>query len=405
MAQIPIRMPKMSMTMTEGEVSEWFVQAGDSVTEGDVICEVLTDKVDMEVESPATGLISSIAVASGSVDVGFPIGYIEGDAAAGLGDLLDGIGDAAAVPGEQAPGAAERPPDPAPEPEPTSTAPVAAVPRARGLARDHGIDVRGLQGSGKAGLVLVADVERVIATAASVPVSAPSPANAPAASTAAANPPSRQRTAQVRARVAAKMTESAGVPQFTLWRDLALDATSQSRCGVSWTTVLLRAFAGALREVPELLCRWEDGAALASGPPRIGLAVDSSHGLLAPVLVAPDDEDPQALDERVRAVVAAAQSGRVDAAYLQPANATISNLGGLGVDRFQALVTPPQASVLSVGSIRPRPIAVQGGVGTALIVTVGLSVDHRVADGAHGARLLAALDDILRHWGESGPGG
>jgi len=170
---------------------------------------------------------------------------------------------------------------------------------------------------------------------------------------------------------------------------------------VSWTTVLLSTYAAALREVPELLSRWDGSAAVESGPPSVGLAIATPYGLLAPVLAEPDLEDPRELDLRIRALVATAQTGRIDAAYLKVANGMLSNLGGLGVDRFQALVTPPQASVLSIGSITPRPIAVVGGVGTALSVTVGLTVDHRVGDGAHGAQLLAILADKVTRWGES----
>lgn len=420
MAQIPIRMPKMSMTMTEGEVSEWMVSVGDTVEEGDVICEVLTDKVDMEVESPASGVISSIVVESGTVDVGTPIGYIEGDDSGGFGDLLDGLGGSSepdTVVPDDAPVADTEPvSEPAPEesPEPADAGPVPAVPRARALAREHDVDLAEVTGSGPEGLIVMADVEGAVSavplgdppTAAQVAAvgpatpaaPAPSPAAAPAAPAAA--PPSK-RVAQIRARVAAKMTESAAVPQFTLWRDLTLDAANARRNRVSWTTVLLSAYAAALRDVPELLCRWEDGVAVPSGPPSVGLAVATEHGLLAPVIPEPDAADPAELDQRIRAIVATAQTGRVDAAYLNIANGMLSNLGGLGVDRFQALVTPPQGSVLSVGSVQQRPVAVPGGVGTALQVTVGLTIDHRVADGAHGARLLASLADKVTHWGES----
>ncbi len=156
--------------------------------------------------------------------------------------------------------------------------------------------------------------------------------------------------------------------------------------------------ADSLRDVPELLSRWDGNAPVDSGQPSIALAVDTPFGLLAPVFRSPDSDHSAVLDKRLRAVIVAAQGGKVDAAYLQAANATLSNLGGLGVDRFQALVTPPQASVLAVGSVEPRPVAVPGGLGTALTVTVGLTVDHRVADGAAAARLLAALDESVRHW-------
>lgn len=416
MAQIAIRMPKMSMTMTEGEVSEWFVGVGDNVAEGDVICEVLTDKVDMEVESPATGVISTIVVESGSVDVGTPIGYIEGDDSGGFGDLLDNLGATSDSPSTPDAGAQPEACATSEEsPAAVATGPAAVVPRARTVARENGLDLAGVTGSGPDGLIVMADVEQTsvgsapAATAPAPAATAPAPAvPAPKAvaaqraeAPAAAKAPSAKRTALVRARVAAKMTESAAVPQFTVWRDLVLDEANGRRNGVSWTTVLLSSYAASLRGIPELLCRWDGSAAVESGPPSVGLAVATPYGLLAPVIPEPDATDPAELDRRIRGIVETARGGRVDAAYLQVANAMLSNLGGLGVDRFQALVTPPQASVLSVGSIMQRPVAVAGGVGTALTVVVGLTIDHRVADGAHAAQLLAALADKVTHWGAS----
>jgi pyruvate dehydrogenase E2 component (dihydrolipoamide acetyltransferase) len=184
------------------------------------------------------------------------------------------------------------------------------------------------------------------------------------------------------------MTPSAAIPQFTVWREIELDAANARRRGVSWTTVLLRAYAAALRDVPDLLSRWENDRATESGPPAIALAVATDRGLLVPTFTEPDRGDAQALDAEIRAVVKAAHSGKLPPAYMGVANGSLSNLGGLGVDQFQALLTPPQASVLSLGSIRQRPVAVPGGVGLALTVNAGLTVDHRVADGAHAAQLL-----------------
>jgi pyruvate dehydrogenase E2 component (dihydrolipoyllysine-residue acetyltransferase) len=407
MARIPILMPKMSMTMTEGEVSSWLTKVGDEIAVGDVVCEVMTDKVDMEVESTAAGTLVEITVESGMVAVGEPIGYLEGEEdGLGLGDLL----------------APE--PEPEPEPEPAAAAaplpaadtlapdhsddhteweavpsqpgPVAAVPRARGLARERGVDLATVTGTGPEGRVTVADVEQVSRPGAPVPPAAPAPA---AAAPAAAAKPQKDRSAMIRAAVARKMTESAAVPQFTVWRDVLLDEANAVRRqqGVSWTTSLLQAYAAALREVPDLLNRWDAtaldgrGAAVPSGPPAVALAVATEGGLLVPVFLEPDARDPRELDAEVKHVVTAAHSGRLDPAYLGVANGSLSNLGGMGVDRFQALVTPPQASVLALGSIKPRPVAVPGGVGLALTLTAGLTVDHRVGDGAHAAGLLDAF--------------
>ena len=395
MARLAIRMPKMSMTMTEGEVSEWMVSVGDEVAEGDVVCEVMTDKIDMEVESTVAGTLVEIVVASGMAAVGEPIGWIEGeDTGGGFGDLLtEPQPDTVAEP-EPSTVVQAGPPEPdltAAGHAPAAAGPVAAVPRARAMAREHGVDLATVAGSGPEGLVRVEDVE-----AARSPAPTPPPPAAPAAPQ-AAPPPARAasaqgRSAKIRAAVARKMTESAAVPQFTVWRDVVLDEADRHR-NVSWTTVLLQAYAAALREVPELLDRWDGSSstAQASGPPSVALAVATADGLLVPVFAEPDLRDPADLDAEVKAVVAAAHSGRLDPSYLGLANGSLSNLGGLGVDRFQALVTPPQASVLALGSIAPRPVAVPGGVGLALSVTAGLTVDHRVGDGAHAAGLLQAF--------------
>ncbi len=356
------------------------------------------------------------------VDVGEPIAWLEGeDDGGGFGDLLaapvaepeqadaaaepDSAGRAATPVVEQRPrwsserprwSSSERsersvettrPPQP-----PQDTGPVPAVPRARGLAREHGIDLATVSPTGPDGLVRVPDVERLV-----TPAQAPAPRQtptAPAASTAEDDKALKRRTA-VRRAVARVMVPTATIPQFTVWREVHLDTANARRDGLSWTTVLLRAYAAGLRQVPELLSRWEDDAPTAAGPPSIALAVATERGLLVPTFVEPDLGDAREKDAEVREVVRAAQSGKVDGAYMAVANGSLSNLGGAGIDRFQALLTPPQASVLSLGSIRPRPVAVPGGVGLALTVEAGLTVDHRVADGAHAADLLARFVEHL----------
>lgn len=386
MHEVPVRMPKMSMTMTEGEVISWAVAPGAQVNSGDTVCEVLTDKVDMEVESPVSGRLVRIDVESGVAQVGDPIAWIEtedDDALAGLFDAPD------------APPAPSAVPDAEPEPDirPTSTGPVAAVPRARALAREYGIDLADVVGTGPDGRVLVADVQPATAVApATPPAAAPAPVRA--APPAGPLAPSKRARA-VRAAVARTMTASAAVPQFTLWRDLDVEAADAGRGRVSWTTVLLRAYSAALREVPALLGRWDGARVVPADQVDVAMAVDTPDGLLVPAFSDADLMGIEALDLDVRATVASARAGRIDAAHLLPAVASLSNLGVLGVDRFQALVTPPQASVLACGTIDRQPMAVPGGFGLRLRVSAGLTVDHRVADGADGARLLAALAAVL----------
>lgn len=394
MARLAIRMPKMSMTMTEGEIGTWIAGVGDEIAVGDVVCEVMTDKVDMEVESTVAGTLVEIVAEEGMVPVGEPIAWVEGeDDGGGFGDLLSApAAEAEPTTGETA---EVRPADDAVVEAPTAAdapetveerelapAITPVVPRARALASEHALDVATISGTGPEGRVLMADVQSRIA---------PQPPATPAASP----PVPTDRRAAVRAIVARTLTPSALVPQFTVWREIHLDVANEHRNRRSWTGVILRAYAQALRQTPELLSRWEGEGPVDSGPPAIALAVASDRGLLVPVFVEPDLASPDDLDAELREVVAAAQRGKVGSQYLSIANASLSNMGGLGVDSFQAILTPPQASILSLGSITQRPVAVPGGVGLALTVHAGLTVDHRNADGVHAARLLGDLAAAL----------
>lgn len=395
MARLAIRMPKMSMTMTEGEMGPWLVEEGAHIESGDVVCEVMTDKVDMEVESTVSGVLVEIVAREGMVAVGEPIAWIEGeDEGGGFGDLLAGAAGSDASPE----------PDSTPESAPiqhsevapltpieaaASTSITPAVPRARALAAKHNLSLDAVNGTGPDGRVLMGDVESLLAPTLN-PVPVPEPPIAPGS--AAAKP---DRRAAIRKIVARTLEPAALIPQFTVWRELHLDQANTTRARRSWTGVILQAYSAALKEVPELLTRWTDDGPVPCGPPAIALAVATDRGLLVPVFVEPDATDPDTFDAELRDVVAAAQRGKVGPDYLGIANASLSNMGGLGVDRFQALITPPQASILALGSITERPVAVPGGVGLALTVHAGLTVDHRAGDGVHAAQLLESLKKAL----------
>jgi len=388
MARLAIRMPKMSMTMTEGEMGPWLVDEGAHIESGDVVCEVMTDKVDMEVESTVSGVLVEIVAREGMVAVGEPIAWVEGeDDGGGFGDLLTGAPEPVSTPEPEsnlAPADAQTDSmAPTPGEATARTLITPAVPRARALAAEHNLSLDSVTGSGPDGRVLMGDVESRLAP--TLP-----PVDAPSAT--AAKP---DRRAAIRKIVARTLEPAALIPQFTVWRELHLDQANTTRGRRSWTGVILRAYSAALKEVPELLTRWTEDGPVPCGPPAIALAVATDRGLLVPVFVEPDATDPDTFDAELRAVVAAAQRGKVGPDYLGIANASLSNMGGLGVDRFQALITPPQASILALGSITERPVAVPGGVGLALTVHAGLTVDHRAGDGVHAAQLLESLKKAL----------
>jgi pyruvate dehydrogenase E2 component (dihydrolipoamide acetyltransferase) len=439
MAEIPLTMPKMSMTMDEGTITEWQVAEGDQIAKGDVVAVVMTDKVDMEVESPAAGVVTRLLHAEGDVvAVGERIALVASEEEDLLGDLFAGDGggegaeaedatDSAAgadATGEPAHSTAAAHPSDGPVPP--------AVPLARKLARDHGLDLRALTPTGPHGTVRVKDVKEAIAAssaqhvggagarpaaaapepctraAPTMPAAAATPAPSPDAAALAApvveasgeellGSARERRTRQLTARA---MATTPLVPQFTAFRTMDLSTAARARTGVlkgiSWTTLLVRAYALLLRGNPQLNGSWAGEGVRRNPSVDVVLAVDTPGGLLVPVLRAPDLEGIRSLDAKVREIGASAKAGTVDPSLFGPATGTVSNLGGMGVDRFTALLTPPQATALSVGTVGFAPVVERDGTVTGrMSCELGLTVDHRVADGADAARALQEIQDLL----------
>lgn len=402
MREIPLVMPKMSMTMEEGTLVVWHKSAGDQIRAGDVICEVATDKVDMEVESPADGTVTRlVAEPQQVIPVGEPIAYLSTTA----DDLLEGLLDE--------PDSADAEEENAQQPEEVSVPAVAAqpgspkraVPLARLRARKLGVDLNSVDGTGLGGTVRVVDVERAAAAQESRNGEVKSRnGSAPAGQTASlstgvngrASVADASKRRSMRVAVARKMTASAAIPQFTVYRDLDLGTVAPHRGRRTWTTVLTHAFARVLRDSPVLNAQWVDDTAQALESVAIALAVDTDRGLLAPVLSGLDAVGVDELDQRIRDLVGRTRGGKVTVEEMSAtASSTVSNLGGLGIGSFNALLTPPQATALSLGSVGPRIVPILGGVEARTSCTVGLTVDHRVADGADAARALEAMQALL----------
>ncbi|MFC0672444.1 dihydrolipoamide acetyltransferase family protein [Brachybacterium hainanense] len=408
MADIPLTMPKMSMTMEEGTLTEWQVAEGDVIAKGDVVAVVMTDKVDMEVESPAAGTVSQLLCAEGDVvPVGGHIAIIASEEEDLLGDLFSGDGDegeAETQAGEEPPAA----PVPAPAPLDPDGAFPPAVPLARKLARDHGLDLRAITATGPHGTVRVKDVKQAIAaaeTTGAVPAApAPSaPAAAPAAPLVEAAPEEllgSARERRTRQLTAQAMAATPLIPQFTAYRRMDLSTAARARTGVlkgiSWTTLILRAYAMLLRGSEQLNGSWAGTGVKRNPGVDVVLAVDTPNGLLVPVLRDPDQLPVRELDAQIRAISASAKEGKVDPSLFGPATGTLSNLGGMGVDRFNSLLTPPQATALSVGTVGHAPhIEPDGTLIARMECELGLTIDHRVADGADAARALQVIQDLL----------
>lgn len=405
MPELPLTMPKMSMTMEEGTMVSWLKTVGETVRAGEPICEVATDKVDMEVESPFDGVLARVvAEPDETIAVGETIAWITTDA----DDLLGGLFDEPAISEE------ERSPQ---APESISAVPAAqnavapgwtlSVPAARALAESAGVDIASVEATGPGGAATVPDVERAIAHAASAAPAAPA-ADRPESTSrvgGASEPraqadPVEARRRRTRIQVARVMTASAAVPQFAVSARLDLALLARARHdelgGASWTALLIRAHALALSTSPALRARWVDDDVEPDDHIGIAIAVDSPSGLLAPVVHDPHEGSLAELVDEIALVIEQARQGTLPVARLSGGTSVFSNLGGFGVDSFEALMTPPHATALAVGAVTPELVVhSDGSFAPRPLCRVALTVDHRVADGADAGRYISALRRLV----------
>ncbi len=436
-------MPRLSDTMERGTIARWLVAEGDPVHEGDVLAEIETDKATMELNAYNEGVLLRILVQDGeSADLGAPIAVIgaEGEdasgfsAAAGEGTAAatadgDGAGDggaasatavaeapAADAPSSDAP-AAVTAASAAPAKATPGTGDLKASPVARRIASDAGFDLRVLagKGSGPDGRIVRIDVERAIAgggpaKAAEAPAAAAAPAQAPAA--AKAPPPEAdvviEPSPMLRA-VARRMSESKSqVPHFYLQceidmgKALALREELNAELageGVKLTVndLIVRACALALRDHPQFHRSWVDGKLYQHGAAHVGIAVALDEGLIVPVVRNADSLSLRDLAVAARDLVGRARSGSLKQNEIEGGTFSVSNLGMLGITSFQAIINPPEPGILAVGSVVERAIGIAGQVVVRPLMAVNLSVDHRAASGADGARLLQTVTRYLEH--------
>lgn len=408
MGTLNVRMPALSATMEDAELLTWLVEVGDEVRSGQPIAEVTTDKVDMELESPFDGMVEELLAAPGTrVALGAIVATVTSDEDDLLGGLdLEGAGGNGATDVPAAEDAASEPANEARATPPTRIAP--APPPVRKRAKQLGIDLSEVTPTGSRGHVTHADVTAFVAArdggggepisgAGAAERSAP-PAVAPRTdggrpapvSSVARGNGDRPRRRAIRVATARVTTRSAAIPQFTLHRRIDMTAARDRRGGRSWSTELARALAAALWRHPEVNATWDEQAEELVPLPgvRIGIAVDTPDGLVVVGVDDPDGVSPEQADARVKDAIGRARAGKLTAPDMQTCSTTISNLGTLGIDRFDALLVPPQPTILSVGRMVDTPVVVDGRVRALPMMEVGLTVDHRVADGADGARFL-----------------
>jgi pyruvate dehydrogenase E2 component (dihydrolipoamide acetyltransferase) len=374
-------LPKLGLTMDEGRVIAWHKKEGDRVEKGQVLFEVETDKANMEIESAVSGVLRRIlAPANTTAPVATVIALIADTADEPLPAVAEAIPSVA----QAAPSLAERVPSVAVASLlPADGERVRSSPAARKRAQELGVDIGALRGTGPGGRINIEDVE---AAASSTVAATPAPSGANGV------PETREPLTRMRRAVGEAMTRSwREAPQFSISRDVDMTNASAKRkaASVSYTDVIVAAAARALRAHPRLRSRFDGDAVVVSDKIDVGLAVALDAGLIVPVLRDADRKTLPALREEREALEAAARAGHARADAFGDAAITISNLGTFGVDRFTAIVNPPEASILAVGRVSDRVVAVGGAPAVRPVVSLTLTVDHRVADGADAARYLA----------------
>jgi pyruvate dehydrogenase E2 component (dihydrolipoyllysine-residue acetyltransferase) len=419
---IEIRMPALSPTMTEGNLARWLKKEGDEVHSGDVIAEIETDKATMEYEAADEGRLGRIIVPEGAqgIKVNAPIALLleEGEDPATL-DAFVARSPAPHPSPLPASGEREGPAPQAPEGEgqkPTlpgnGAARIFASPLARRMAVHAGLDLAAIRGSGPQGRVVKADIERALATASARPaapaVTLPAmPVFAKEQVLAlAGNPPfvEKPHTAMRRV-IARRLAESKQtVPHFYLSIDCAIDELLKIRrvlngkseaYRISVNDFVIRAAALALREVPTANASWSDDAILLWQRVDISVAVALDDGLITPIVRSADQKGLAQIAVETKDLAERARAGKLKLEEFQGGTFSISNLGMYGVREFAAVINPPHGCILAVGAGEERPVAKDGQLAVATVMTCTLSCDHRVVDGAVGAQFLAAFRKLI----------
>ncbi len=419
---IEILMPALSPTMEEGTLAKWLVKEGDTVSSGDLLAEIETDKATMEFEAVDEGTIGKILVADGSegVKVNTPIAVLLED-----GESADDIGSTtrapATEPGPQpqapaAPAAAAAPPATA-APKSASGSRIFASPLARRIGADKGLDLTQITGSGPHGRIVKADVENATpGTTATIPgpqAAAPAPTGPSTGAIAAMYEGRDYREIALdgmRKIIAARLTEAKQtVPHFYLRREIKLDALLKFRSqlnkqlearGVklSVNDFIIKACALALQSVPAANAVWAGDKVLQFRHSDVAVAVAIEGGLFTPVLQDAEMKSLSALSTEMKDLATRARDRKLAPHEYQGGSFAISNLGMMGIDNFDAVINPPHGAILAVGAGKQRPIVGEDGeLAVATMMSCTLSVDHRVIDGALGAELLQAIVDNLEN--------
>jgi len=435
---IDVLMPALSPTMTEGTLAKWHVKEGDEITAGDVIAEIETDKATMEVEAVDEGILGKILVPDGSenVAVNTLIAVIleDGEDASAAEGAGSGSAPAPApAPEAEKPAAASAPKEAPAAPAPQASAPadkgdrVFASPLAKRIAKDNGLDLAKVSGSGPHGRVVKADVEAAMkagtgkaeaaAPAAEAPAKSAAPAGggaAPAAAVLSQDDPIFKMLPEaeaiphtnMRKTIARRLTESArDVPHFNVQADVAIDNLMAMRkqlnerdgadYKISVNDFIIKASALALKRVPDANVAFTEQAILKFDRVDMAVAVAIDGGLITPIIKDCASKGLATISAEMKDLAGRARDGKLKPEEYQGGTFSISNLGMFGVKSFNSIINSPQGGILSVGAGEARPVVKDGAVAIATMLSLSLAVDHRCIDGAVAAGFMKELKTLI----------
>jgi pyruvate dehydrogenase E2 component (dihydrolipoamide acetyltransferase) len=392
-----VKLPRLGQGMESGTIVRWLKREGEPVKKREPLYELDTDKVTQEVEADAEGILLKILVDEGEVEVGRTIAFIgqEGEdvPAAPTGD---GARPAATTPATEPEPKGQEPAPEAAAAVPAPTGRVKASPLARRLARERGVDLAAVRGTGPDGRIVAEDVEKAAV-------------EAPAAAPAAPAPPAEVDVIELtstRKTIARRLTEAWQAPVFQLGvsaemteslalRERLVELLAEGDAKPTVNDILTKLVAVALTRHPALNATFTGDAIHRSSAANVGIAVAAPNGLIVPVIPNADRLTVQEIARARTDLVGRARGGKLTLQDLEGGTFTISNLGMYGVEQFVAVLNPPQVAILAVGTVKDTPVAVDGEIDIAPVMQLMLTCDHRAIDGADGAEFLRTLVAFL----------
>ena len=400
-------MPKLSPTMEEGQIARWLKKEGDKVSMGEPLAEIDTDKATMEMQALANGVLRKILIGEGE---SAPLGQLIAVIGEPNEDIASVLSEAPPAQKKEAPAPApvEKPAAPQPQPEPvpaangqarvkTDSGRLIVSPVAARIAADSGLDLRSIQGSGPNGRIVKRDIEAALSK----------PKAASVVATGAASGYRDEPATQIRQTIAKRLVTSLGpIPHFFLTVDIEMDRAAEMResikaldpdLKISINDIIIKVAAAALLQHPQVNASFQEKFIRYYERADIGVAVAIEDGLITPVIRAADQKSLSQIAGEVRELAERARTKKLKPEEYMGASFSISNLGMFGIDEFTAVINPPEGAILAIGAMTAKPVVRDNEIVVRQMMRVTMSCDHRVIDGATGAKFLQTFKKILEN--------